>query len=441
MKPFYHISKFKRKQQVDSPHKQYLKRSAGKRLISTAPNPDLMMVVVIPCYNEPDLLGTLQDLTKCDQPIGKIEVIVVINSTLNCANAIQEQNQKSLNDVSDWLNTTIKNWLTIHLLHLPNLPQKNAGVGSARKIGMDEAIRRLADVNQAKNGLLVCYDADCRCSYNYFTSIEAHFLNQPKTPGASIYFEHPLDKNEMEKCGFGRIGQSVSKEEFAGIAAYELHLRYHVRAQKHVNFPYGFQTIGSAMAVRAWAYVKQGGMNRRKAGEDFYFLQKIRWLGKVTELSNTTVYPSPRISDRVPFGTGKAISSFINSKQQTSYPLQAYRDIQWLMNQTNTLWECGNFQETPPAPLASFLEEKFLKNIVPEIRKNSTDLEKFRKRFLQWLNAFRLMKYLNKAKDEFYGSKTVESVAQELLVELSLPKRSENVIDLLKQYRQLDRKP
>ena len=49
------------------------------------------------------------------------------------------------------------------------------------------------------------------------------------------------------------------------------------------------------------------------------------------------------------------------------------------------------------------------------------------------------MKYLNRAKDDFYGSKKVESVAQELLTELRQPKKSENVIDLLKQYRQLDR--
>ena len=129
------------------------------------------------------------------------------------------------------------------------------------------------------------------------------------------------------------------------------------------------------MVVRAWAYIEQGGMNRRKAGEDFYFLQKISWLGKVTELSNTTVYPSPRISDRVPFGTGKAIRNFIKSKQQTSYPLQAYLDIQWLIKQTDSLWEAGHFNETPPASLATFLEEKFINDIVSEIRQNSTDIE------------------------------------------------------------------
>lgn len=439
MKQLYQASKFEPKQQVDSSDVKYLKRSARKRLISTAPNSSLMMVVVIPCHNETDLLGALQHLNQCDQPIGKTEVIVVINSSLSCPKSIQEQNQKSLDEVSDWLKTTSNNWLTIHLLNLPNLPQKNAGVGLSRKIGMDEAIRRLADVGQEENGLLICYDADCRCSPNYFTSIERHFSIHPKSPGASIYFEHPLDKNEMAKFGFGKFGQLISQDEFEGIAAYELHLRYHVRAQKYINFPYGFHTIGSAMVVRAWAYIKQGGMNRRKAGEDFYFLQKISWLGKVTELSNTTVYPSPRISDRVPFGTGKAIRNFIKSKQQTSYPLQAYLDIQWLIKQTDSLWEAGQFNETPPASLATFLEEKFLTDIVSEIRQNSTDIEKFRKRFFRWLNAFRLMKYLNRAKDEFYGSKKIESAAQELLRELRLPKKRENVVDLLKQYRQLDR--
>tara|TARA_Y100000588_G_C14236678_1_gene917650 strand:+ start:216 stop:1568 length:1353 start_codon:yes stop_codon:yes gene_type:complete len=423
---------------VDSPHEQYLKRSAGKRLIQTSPDPNLTMVVVIPCYNEPDLLGTLQNLAQCDQPHGEVEIIIVINSSYSCVSTIKEQNQKSQDQVFKWLKSTSDNWLTIHLLHLPNLPKKSAGVGSARKIGMDEALRRLADSNQAEKGLLICYDADCRCAPNYFTSIETHFSTHPKSPGTSIYFEHPLNTDEMNNRGFGKLGQSISRDEFEGIAAYELHLRYHVRAQKYINFPYGFQTIGSAMAVQAWAYVKQGGMNRRQAGEDFYFLQKISWLGQITELSNTSVYPSPRISDRVPFGTGKAISRFIRSKEQTSYPLQAYLDIKWLIQQIETLWEDGHFQEKPPIPLSNFLGKKFLKDVIPEIRKNSTDRKKFRKRFFRWLNAFQLMKYLNRSKNEYYGSKKIEFEAQKLLTELGLREEIHNTAELLKQYRQLD---
>ncbi len=33
--------------------------------------------------------------------------------------------------------------------------------------------------------------------------------------------------------------------------------------------------VGSALAVKALQYVKAGGMNRKQAGEDFYFVQKL----------------------------------------------------------------------------------------------------------------------------------------------------------------------
>ena len=36
---------------------------------------------------------------------------------------------------------------------------------------------QLADVGRAEEGLIVCYDADCRCTTNYFTGIESHFAD------------------------------------------------------------------------------------------------------------------------------------------------------------------------------------------------------------------------------------------------------------------------
>ena len=63
-------------------------------------------------------------------------------------------------------------------------------------------------------------------------------------------------------------------------------------------------TIGSAFAVTANAYIKRGGMTRSQAGEDFYFLQTLAQIGTVGEITTTKVYPSARLSDRIPFGTG-----------------------------------------------------------------------------------------------------------------------------------------
>jgi hypothetical protein len=53
------------------------------------------------------------------------------------------------------------------------------------------------------------------------------------------------------------------------------------------------------MACRASAYVAAGGMNRRLAGEDFYFLQQVHKTSGVAALYGTTVHPSPRSSQRV----------------------------------------------------------------------------------------------------------------------------------------------
>ena len=44
---------------------------------------------------------------------------------------------------------------------------------------------------------------------------------------------------------------------------------------KDCGLPYGYVSIGSAMAFSVDAYISIGGMNTRKATEDFYFLQEI----------------------------------------------------------------------------------------------------------------------------------------------------------------------
>ena len=424
--------------QVAEPHEQYLRKSAGPPLIEAKPHPGLRMVVVIPCHNEPDLEGTLKQLANCEPPLGQPEVIVVINESEKDAPAVADQNRRTLDQATDWLDERRDPWLPIHLLHLPKLPPKHAGVGQARKIGMDEALRRLADVGQAEDGLLICYDADCRCSPNYFTGIESHFAAQPDAPGCSIHFEHPLDASEWAALGFG--GRAPRREVFDGIAAYELHLRYHVLAQKFIGFPYAFHTIGSAMAGRAWAYVKQGGMNRRQAGEDFYFLQKISWLGQMTELTGVTVHPSPRLSDRVPFGTGKAIGDYVANGRLATYPMQAYRDAQWLLGQVEALWETGRPSDDAPEAMARFLGEAFTGSVVPEIRANSGDLGAFRKRFFRWFNAFRLMKFLNFVRDEIHGPSEAEDAAAKLLEWMKSPRPSSgSAVDLLRQFRRLEK--
>ena len=103
---------------------------------------------------------------------------------------------------------------------------------------------------------------------------------------------------------------------------------------KYSNLPYSFHTIGSAFALTASAYARQGGMNRRKAGEDFYFINKLIKGEVFGEINDTTVIPSPRVSNRVPFGTGRAILEGLNTQKDLSltYDFQSFEVIHSWIN-------------------------------------------------------------------------------------------------------------
>ncbi len=369
-----------------------------ERQIIPPPAPDLGIVVVIPCFNEPDLMGGIESLWGCEHPGCAVDVVVVINSAANSGVDVRSQNQKTLQDATAWAVAHSGKGFNLHVLHFPDLPPKQAGVGLARKIGMDEALWRFDEVGNLQ-GIIACFDADCRCERNYLTSIEQHFQTNPRTPGCSIYFEHPLLS--------------------AAITAYELHLRYYVQALRYAGFPYAHHTIGSCMAVRAGIYRKQGGMNKRQAGEDFYFLQKIIPLGSFTDLTETTIFPSPRPSDRVPFGTGRAISDYVCEGQIWTYPLQAFQDLRGLFG---LLEEIFRAKDSPAAQLPqsqamrAFLKLQCFEQALNEIRANTSSEAAFRKRFFDWFNGFQVMKFIHHARDGFYGEKDVATEAQNLLL-------------------------
>jgi glycosyltransferase involved in cell wall biosynthesis len=379
--------------------------------VSVAPEPGLGLIVVIPCHNEPSLNCPLDSLWRCTRPNRPAEVIVVINSSADDPAEIVHQNEETHCTALAWIGRHQDPGLRFHLIHAPGLPPKHAGVGLARKIGMDEALRRFDVAGTAeRHGVIACFDADCACDANYLAALDRHFLAHPDTPGCSIYFEHPLEG-------------PLSPEIYRAGAAYELHLRYYVEALRFAGLPFAFHTVGSAMAVTAEAYRKQGGMNKRQAGEDFYFLHKIIQLGNFTELNTTRVSPSPRPSDRVPFGTGKAVRAFLDSGSLNTYPLQAFDDLRQL-----TRWAASFSPETMrnelrlpnawPALLTQFLARNEFPKVWETLRTQTATLDAFRKRFSHWFDAFRAMKYIHHARDNGYGTPPVAQAAAALLSRL-----------------------
>lgn len=407
------------------------KRTLYPPLIQPDPDPALGLVVVIPAREEPQLLETLQVLSRCTMPEAAVEIIIVINSPEDAPEQTLHQNRQLYDRTLAWIGSRTPCRLRFHVLHFPALPAKHAGVGLARKIGMDEACRRLEKAG-CTEGVIAGLDADSLVDPNYLTAIAGHFRQHPEIQAGSIYFEHPLE------------GTAFPPEVYEAIARYELHLRYFIDAQRYAGFPFAYQTIGSSMAVRCDAYQQQGGMNRRKAGEDFYFLHKFTPLGRFSELNDTRVIPSPRPSARVPFGTGRAVREFLKRPQSFgTYAPQSFLELQQFFSLVTTRYPKQGWQgitgDLPPA-IAHFLEGIGGKDRLEAIRQHTASAKAFTNRFFRWFNAFQIMKFVHFARDHFYRDVEVEAAASWLLEESGKGKpEGEPVVDLLRRYRAWDR--
>jgi hypothetical protein len=409
----------------------YLQKQNFSPEIKDRPDPLLNICVVIPCYNEPCLLQSLQSLWRCTRPEMTVEVFIVINAPENCPKLITERNLATLSEAKNWINGHTDAKLKFHLIYRPDLPLKFAGVGLARKIGMDEAVYRLMLCRNFK-GIVTGFDADSTCDPNYLVELEKHFTVHTKSNGASIYFEHPIS------------GAEYTSEHYAGIILYELHLRYLNQALRYARHPYAFHTIGSSFAVRMDAYVKQGGMNKRQAGEDFYFLQKIIELGNFTEINTTCIIPSPRESDRVPFGTGAAMKHWFADKALKTYCFNAFEDLLAFTTVIEELYSDGpetilSILNSLPISLQEFLRNNNFENELKSIRTNSASLATFRSRFFRWFNAFKVIKYLNFTNEKYHTKVDICTEAIKLTTKLRLYREIEKPVELLNLYRHLDR--
>lgn len=406
-----------------------LKHALYTSFIKKNPNEDLFLIIVIPCFNEPNLLKTLNSIWECDRTNCSVEVFVIINSPDNSPTYIIEQNKKTKLDFSYWQKVHNENKIKFYSIVINNLPIKDAGVGLARKIGMDEAVRRF-DYLGRNDGVIIGFDADCTCEKNYLIELEKTFKENKNINACSIQFEHPLQGVEYD--GF----------TYNAIASYELYLRYYISALKFAKHPFAYQTIGSSFAVRAEIYCSQGGMNKRKAGEDFYFLQKIIQLGNYAELNSTKVFPSPRCSDRVPFGTGAAIQKMhdLNNSEYLTYNLKAFNDIEQIVKFANTIYNLNEHEMfflflKLSKSLQQFLSENNFEEKIKEIVENSNSRETFLQRFFKWFNMFKVLKYMNYSHPTFYPFVNIVDSAKQFLLIKGINCNTDNSKELCEIYR------
>ena len=328
--------------------------------------------------------------------------IFVINNPASSSNEIKDDNEKSVcllrsiigkeNSLNDKLiDKIISSGTNLALVDATSfgkeLPEKDAGAGLARKIGMDLALT-VFDYDSVNKKILISLDADCIVEKNYLSEIVNSF-NGRNLHAAVINYAHEI-------CG----------AESEAIICYEIFLRYYELGLKFAGSPFAFHAIGSTIACDYDCYIKAGGMNKRKAGEDFYFLEKLAKNFPLERIDSTTVHPSPRGSWRVPFGTGQRVNRYL-SKVQNEYflynPVSLLIFKKWL----DVFLRSDNFGTKPlinsaeaiDTRLKDFLLNQNFEDDWNKILANSATSIQINRQKINWFDGFRTMKLIHYFRD------------------------------------------
>ncbi len=387
--------------------------SVAPKIFDGNPRSDTGIIVVIPCYDDEFIFTTLQSLDSAKVPPCSVEVIVVVNSAEDTEAAIVEKNRRIYTNLCETKDSCQNFRLLPYIIE--GVPHKIAGVGNARKIGMDEAVWRFASVENPR-GVIVSLDADCLVSEDYFIEIYSRFYCSKDKPNAcTLQYKHNFDE------------KMYSEQEISACRKYEMYLRYFRLAQKVAGIPVCMHTIGSCLAVTAEAYAKMGGMSRRQAGEDFYFLQKLAQQSPVATISKPIVFPSPSVSERVPFGTGRSVKKIIDTGSCKVYNFGLFLLLRKFYSSFAELFD--NEQCEIPNEILAFVGEQKLWALVDECRRNTSDRRNFEKRMFAKFDVFFMIRFLNNfGETSDYVPVDVEVAVGELLEYYGVI-RSENLYD------------
>jgi len=417
--------------------KYLLKKSFIEKWMPYLKNNKLFnFVVVVPAIAElENLKKLLTSLSKNRKELfGKFLILVVVNNTGENTEEVKKENLKTIDFIKELIaaDRKIFNGLNIGLIDAASkaneMPPKIGGVGLARKIGCDAALT-LLNYNNI-NGI-AWLDADCITDNNYFEEIEKFFKKENKA--GYFKFQHLLTTDKV-----------VNKS----IVQYELFLHYYVLGLRYALSPFAFHTIGSTILFSPEVYLKIGGMNLRKAGEDFYFLEKISKIENIEIIATAKVYPMARPSWRVPFGTGRTLQKFIDSPQfrQLFYSPESFK----ILRQWNSIFLQKNFLSSEDylfyaasisEELRLFLELNKFKTWWGKIISNSTEPEIILKQKKFWFDGFRTLKlfhYLRESKFPDVGLSEAFEGLKLLNNKLPITLEGVNLLTFWEQIKLLD---
>ncbi|MEO1400838.1 MAG: hypothetical protein AAFV72_06230 [Cyanobacteria bacterium J06635_1] len=366
-------------------------------------------VLVIPVFDES--LDCLEQVLPSD--LQQTLVIVVVNSAVDSDPAAVAQTQAFWKQYSqaDHPITRVPLAQESDCLLVDcttdgkQLPAKQ-GVGLARKIGGDLALacihRGIVDCPW-----IHCTDADVKLPLHYFDA-------NPPAPDVAVAI-YPF--------------QHVPPHE--NILFYEISLRYYVIQLAQTGSPYAFQTIGSLLKINALHYAMVRGFPKRTAAEDFYMLNKLAKTGQVLRLRAPLIQLASRISKRVPFGTGAAMSRLAQEPKFELYHPQIFQHLRTWLEIIPSLWstypglsvheqvQSQPFRKPNTALMLEALTALGLEKILPQAHQQCRDLAHFRRYLWGWFDAFKTLKFIHYLRDHGLPNRPI-SEAVRMVENLSL---------------------
>lgn len=302
------------------------------------------IAICIPVCNEyPSFMNTLKSIAiSCAVANTKVHVVCCVNNKINSSDEVLQNNFRmiyELNRIKKTENSDSENQSLLQISVL-DFTKENAftekqGVGWARKIAMDYAL-----VNGAK--VLASLDADTLVDENYILQLK-YFLDK-KMNCATMNFFHKRIENFSDD---NNENQNSSQLNLA-IQHYEDYIKNHSKKLAECGTPFCYSALGCIIVCSNKMYCECGGMKNKLAGEDFYFIQEMiknvisknpKKILNPIEVLQTTVMPATRFSDRVLFGTGKALEEIVegNFSKAKLFKDEEYLEIKNFINLFNDL--------------------------------------------------------------------------------------------------------
>lgn len=306
--------------------------------------------------------------------------IVVVNASVRDSAEVRARTVRSFDELAERVRAkplaagasfgSISNEMDVLLVDRARrlLPARE-GVGLARKIGCDIALALHARGRIAHPWIHMT-DADARLPTGYFDAA---------TNGA-VALAYP----------FVHAGGATPEIDRAH-ADYEVHLRYYVLGLAWAGSRYAHHSIGSTIAVEAGAYAAVRGVPPRRAGEDFYLLNKLRKLGAIAVPDVEPIVLRARRSARVPFGTGRAVLTILDEgREQRTYDPRCFSLLRsWL-----TALDGADPMNAVDETLVEVLDKLGARDALAKIPAS----QRLRRRH-EWFDGFRTLKLLHGLRD------------------------------------------